>query len=99
MLPRMDDVAFSGKVVVVSAALLVPATVAIGLTGALAWPALVVLLALAVLFVALTLPLWRGVTRSTARRGFIYSGPYLLAVVLAIVANAGLIRVGFPTSL
>ncbi len=99
MLPRMDDVAFSGKVVVVSAALLVPATLLIGLTGVLAWPILVLLLVLGVLFVALTLPLWREVTRPVARRGFIYSGPYLLAVVLAIVANAPLLRVGFPAGL
>jgi protoheme IX farnesyltransferase len=99
MLPRMDDVAFSGKVVVVSAALLVPAAFLVGLTGALTWPVLLVLLALGGIFVALTLPLWREVTRSTARRGFIYSGPYLLAVVLAIVVNAPLIRLGFPTFL
>jgi heme o synthase len=99
MLPRMDDVAFSGKVVVVSAALLVPATVLVGLTGALTWPILLVLLALGAIFVVLTLPLWREVTRSTARRGFIYSGPYLLAVVLAIAVNAPLIRLGFPTFL
>jgi heme o synthase len=99
MLPRMDDVAFSGKVVVVSAALLVPAAFLVGLTGALTWPVLLVLLALGGIFVALTFPLWREVTRSTARRGFIYSGPYLLAVVLAIVVNAPLIRLGFPTFL
>jgi protoheme IX farnesyltransferase len=98
MLPRMDDVAFSGKVVVVSAALLVPATVLIGLTGVLTWPILLVLLALGVIFVALTAPLWRTVTRATARRGFIYSGPYLLAVVLAILVNLALLRIGFPTN-
>jgi heme o synthase len=99
MLPRMDDVAFSGKVVVVSAALLVPAAFLIGLTGALSWPVLIVLVALGGIFVVVTLPLWREVSRVTARRGFIYSGPYLLAVVLAIVVNAPLIRLGFPTSL
>jgi protoheme IX farnesyltransferase len=99
MLPRMDDVAFSGKVVVVSAALLVPAAVLIGLTGVLTWPVLVVLVALSVVFVLLTAPLWTTVTRAAARRGFIYSGPYLLAVVLAIVVNAPLLRIGFPTSL
>ncbi len=98
MLPRMDDVAFSGKVVVLSAALLVPAAVLIGLTGALTWPIVVVLVALGAIFVLLTAPLWRSVTRATARRGFIYSGPYLLAVVLAIVANVPLLRIGFPTS-
>ncbi|MGI0128976.1 MAG: heme o synthase [Thermoplasmata archaeon] len=98
MLPRMNDVAYSGKVVVVSAALLVPAAVLIGLTGALAWPILVVLVVLGAIFVVLTAPLWRTVTRATARRGFIYSGPYLLAVVLAIIANAPLLRFGFPAS-
>lgn len=97
MLPRMDDVAFSGKVVVISAALLVPAALLIGLTGALTWPVLVVLVLLGAVFVILTAPLWRSVTRATARRGFIYSGPYLLAVVLAIVANAPLLRSGFST--
>ncbi len=96
MLPRMDDVAFSGRMVVVSAVLLVPAAVLIGLTGALTWPVFVVLVALGGLFVVLTLPLWREVTRPIARRGFIYSGPYLLAVVVAIVANAPLLRLGFP---
>jgi heme o synthase len=99
MLPRMDDVAFSGKVVVVSAALLVPAALLIGVTGALAWPVLVALLALGAVFVALTAPLWTSVTRSTARRGFIYSGPYLLGVVVAIIVNAPLLRLGVPTSL
>jgi protoheme IX farnesyltransferase len=97
MLPRMDDVAFSGKVVVVSAALLVPAAMLIGLTGSLTWPILVVLVALGAVFVGLTAPLWRTVTRATARRGFIYSGPYLLAVVLAILANVPLLRIGLPT--
>jgi len=96
MLPRMDDVAFSGKVVVVSAALLVPAAALIGVTGALAWPVLVLILALGAVFVAVTAPLWHDVTRATARRGFLYSGPYLLAVVLAILANAPLLRVGIP---
>jgi protoheme IX farnesyltransferase len=96
MLPRMDDVAFSGRVVVVSAALLVPAAILIGFTGALSWPVLVVLVALGGIFVALTAPLWWSVTRATARRGFIYSGPYLLAVVIAIGVNAPLLRVGFP---
>ena len=95
MLPDMRDPAYSGKIVVVSAALLVPATLLIGLTGALAWPVLFVLLALAALFVALTLPLWRSAAPGTSRRGFIYSGPYLLGVVFAIVANLPLLRLGF----
>ncbi len=96
MLPRMDDVAFSGKVVVVSAALLVPAALLIGLTGALAWPVLVLILALGAGFVGVTAPLWHDVSRRAARRGFVYSGPYLLAVVVAILANAPLLRFGFP---
>ncbi|MGA8542404.1 MAG: heme o synthase [Thermoplasmata archaeon] len=99
MLPRMDDLAYSGKVVVVSAALLIPAALLIGFTGALAWPVLAVLTGLGAIFVLLTAPLWRSVTRATARRGFIYSGPYLLAVVVAIIVNAPLLRIGFPTSL
>jgi heme o synthase len=96
MLPRMDDPAYSGRVVVVSAALLVPATLVIGGTGVLAWPVLVVLVALGLVFVAMTAPLWRTVTKEVARRGFIYSGPYLLLVVVAIALNAPLVRIGIP---
>jgi len=99
MLPRMDDVGFSGKVVVVSAALLVPAALLIGPSGAVAWPVLVAVVALSGVFVLLTAPLWRSFSRAKARRGFIYSGPYLLAVVLALVVNAPLVRRGFPTGL
>ncbi len=95
MLPRMDDAGFSGKVVVVSAALLVPAALLVGLTGAVTWPVLAVLLGLGGAFLAVTLPLWRDVTPRTARRGFVFSGPYLLFVVLAIVANAPLVHGGF----
>jgi heme o synthase len=97
MLPRMDDPVYSGRVVVVSAALLVPAAFLIGWTGTVVWPVLVALVALGVLFVAFTVPLWRTVTPRLARRGFIYSGPYLLGIVLAIVANAPLLRLGVPT--
>ena len=97
MLPRMDDVAYSGKVVVVSAALLVPAALLVGWTGAVAWPVLVTLVALGFLFVIVTFPLWKRVTPRTARRGFVYSGPYLLFIVLAVVANAPLLHGGVPT--
>ncbi|HTT73068.1 MAG TPA: heme o synthase [Thermoplasmata archaeon] len=96
MLPRMDDVAFSGKVVVVSAVLLVPAAIGVVLTGAVAWPIGVALVALGVAFVAATAPLWRNVARPAARRGFLFSGPYLLAIVLAILANVALVRAGVP---
>ncbi len=99
MLPRMDDPRFSGKVVVVSAALLVPAALLIGASGAVTWPVLVALLALGLLFVALTLPLWRVVSAKTARRGFLFSGPYLLLVIVALIANAPLVLHGFPTGL
>ena len=99
MLPRMDDPKFSGRMVVVSAALLVPAAVLIGLTGALAWPVLVALLALGLVFVAVTSPLWSAATPRAARRGFIYSGPYLLGVVLAVVANAPLLHLGVASGI
>jgi len=99
MLPRMDDPVYSGRVVVVSAALLVPAALAIGWTGAVTWPVLLALVALGAVFVVVASPLWRTVTPRAARRGFIYSGPYLLGVVLAIVANAPLFRLGIPVGL
>ncbi|HXY46996.1 MAG TPA: heme o synthase [Thermoplasmata archaeon] len=95
MLPRMDDIALSGKVVVVSAALLLPAAFLLGGTGAVAWPVLVILVVLGAVFVALTAPLWKEVTSRVARRGFLYSGPYLLFVILAIVANSPLLAGGF----
>jgi heme o synthase len=95
MLPRMNDVAFSGKVVVVSAALLVPPSILIALIGPVAWPVGVALVALALGFVLVTLPLWREVTPKKARRGFIYSGPYLLGVVVALVVNVPLVHFGF----
>lgn len=94
MLPDMSNAAYSGRIVVVSAALLLPATLLVGWTGALAWPILVVLLALGAGFVWLTLPLWRGAGPATARRGFVYSGPYLLGVVAAVLANVLLLRAG-----
>lgn len=96
MLPRMEDVPYSGKVVVVSAALLIPAALLIGWSGAVTWPVLVLMAVLGGLFVAITAPLWTTVTPRNARRGFIFSGPYLLCVVLAIVANVPLVWAGVP---
>jgi heme o synthase len=96
MLPRMDDPAFSGKVVVVSAALLVVAAAAVGFTGATAWPVSFALVALGLAFVAVTTPLWRTVTKPLARRGFLFSGPYLLAVVGVVALNVAFVRAGFP---
>jgi len=92
----MEDVPYSGKVVVVSAALLIPAGLLIGWTGAIAWPVLIALAVLGGLFVVMTAPLWGNVTRQTARRGFLFSGPYLLGVVVAIAVNVPLLRAGVP---
>jgi heme o synthase len=94
MLPKMNDVPLSGKIVVVSAALLIPSALLLGWTGAVAWPVLLALVALGAAFVAVTLPLWSDVSKRVARRGFLYSGPYLLLVILAIVANAPLLAGG-----
>ncbi|MGP8072774.1 MAG: heme o synthase [Thermoplasmata archaeon] len=99
MLPRMDDLAYSGRVVVISAALLVPATVLVALYGLVTLPVAVALIALGVGFVLVTAPLWSGVTRAKARRGFLYSGPYLLGIVAALIVNAPLVHAGFATGL
>lgn len=99
MLPRMDDVAFSGRVVVVSAALLVPATVLLALFAPVTWPVLVALLALSLGFVLVAAPMWRSTERAVARRGFIYSGPYLIGVVGALGANWVLLAIGAHVAL
>ncbi len=99
MLPRMDDPVYSGRIVVVSTAILLPATVLLALVGPVTWPASVVLLALGGGFLAVTLPLWSEPARSRARRGFIYSGPYLLGVLLALVVNWWLLARGLPPGL
>ncbi|MEM0128702.1 MAG: heme o synthase [Thermoplasmata archaeon] len=92
MLPDMRDIARSGRIVVLSTLLLLPATAVLAATGALAWPIVVVLIALAAIYLVLSLPLWTEVTKEAARRGFVYSGPYLLGVILAIAANFPLLR-------
>ncbi len=96
MLPRMDDPAYSAKIVVVSAGLLIPATILLVVLGPITWPIAVVLIAVAVGFLGVTLPMWRSSERAIARRGFIYSGPYLLVVLVALAANWGLLRAGVP---
>jgi protoheme IX farnesyltransferase len=87
MLPRMEDPAFSAKVVVVSAALLVPASALLLFTAPLLPAVAIAVVALAVLFTALTIPLWRSPGRRWARLGFVFSGPYLLALLILLVAN------------
>jgi heme o synthase len=99
MLPRMDDPSFSGKVVVVSAALLVPATVVLALVGPITWPVAVALIGLSLGFVVATAPLWRATERRWARWGFIYSGPYLLGVLFALVTNWVLLQTGMHAGL
>jgi len=94
MLPKMDQPAYSARVVVVSAALLLPATLLVLWAGPITWPVALVLVALAVGFIAVTLPLWASFDRRLALRGFLYSGPYLVAVVVAIIVNWGLLRAG-----
>lgn len=95
MLPHMDDPARSGRIVVVSCALLLPATVLLLLYGPISDVAAAVLVGAAVAFLIATLPLARSVTPRRARRGFIVSGPYLLAVIVGVVANAYLVAAGF----
>ncbi len=98
MLPDMESPARSGRVVVVSAALLLPATALLIATGVLTWIAVIVLAVAGLGFVVATLPLWTTVTPRTARRGFLYSGPYLLAVIVALVVNLGLRAAGMPAA-
>ncbi|MGC2289848.1 MAG: heme o synthase [Thermoplasmata archaeon] len=95
MLPRMDDPGYSAKVTVISCALLVPATVLLAVVGPIALPAIVALLAVSLLFLVSELPLWRRSDRTTALRGFIVSGPYLLAVIVVVILNWVLVR-GVP---
>ncbi len=96
MLPRMRDAAFSGKVVVLSAALLVPAALLLGLVGPLTLPVVLAVVALGAIWVVVAWPLAREVTRGAALRSFVFSGPYLLGVIVAIVANAPLLHAGLP---
>jgi heme o synthase len=99
MLPRMNDPAYSAKVTVVSCALLVPATVLLILVGPIALPAIVALLAVGFLFLLSEVPLWRHADRKTALRGFLVSGPYLLAVIGVVILNWVLVRGGSAVGL
>jgi protoheme IX farnesyltransferase len=94
MLPRMDDPAYSGRIVVVSAALLVPASVLLVIVAPFAWPAAILVLAAVGAYLALAIPLWRRVDRPVALRAFIGSGPYLLAIIVVLIVNFWLHAMG-----
>lgn len=94
MLPRMDDPAYSGRVVVVAAALLLPASALLVAVAPFAWPAAVLVLVAAATYLAMALPLWRRVDRPVALRAFIGSGPYLLVVIVVLIVNFWLHAMG-----
>ena len=94
MLPRMDDPAYSGRVVVFSTALLLASSGVLVLVAPFAWPAAILVLIAGAVYLALALPLWRRVDRPIALRAFIGSGPYLLAVILGLIANFWLHALG-----
>lgn len=87
MLPRMEDPRYSARVVVISGALLLPATILLLVTAPLLPAVSVSLLLLGGVFLALLAPLWREPERRWARAGFIFSGIYLLAFLLLISGN------------
>jgi heme o synthase len=95
MLPRMVDPAYSARMVVVSAALLVPASALLAFSGPITWPVAIVLVGASIGFVVVTAPLWTVAERRVARRGFLYSGPYLLVLLAALVVNYGLGYLGW----
>jgi protoheme IX farnesyltransferase len=94
MLPRMDDPTYSARMTVLSAALLLPATALLIVVGPIAGPTLVVLWASGIGFLLASLPLVWSPERRAALRGFVVSGPYLLVVVGAVIANWALVRLG-----
>jgi protoheme IX farnesyltransferase len=94
MLPKMDDPAYSGRIVVVSTALLLPASVLLDVVAPFAWPVAVVVIAAAVLWLLIAVPLWRRVDRPVALRAFLTSGPYLLAIIGVLIVNFWLAGLG-----
>jgi protoheme IX farnesyltransferase len=91
MLPRMDDPNYSGKIVVFSTVLLLPATLLVGILAWFPWAVLGALLVLAATFVVLTAPLWTKVNLRVARRSFIYSGVYLVLVIAVVAVHSALV--------
>ena len=87
MLPRMTDPRYSGRMVVFSAGLLFPATALLAVWGNVTVPVAVGLFVAAALFLVSTLPLVWRVDRTSALRGFIVSGPYLIAVLVTLCAG------------
>lgn len=87
MLPDAQNLGRSGRIVVVSAALLVPVAAAFVLLTPRFLVFLGASVALGVIFVGMTGALWRQTSRTAAMRGFIFSGIYLLGIVVAMVAN------------
>lgn len=94
MLPKMDDPAYSGRIVVVSTALLLPASLLLDFVAPFAWPVSVAVVGAAVVYLLLAIPLWRRVDRPVALRAFITSGPYLLAVIVVLILNFWLSAMG-----
>ena len=94
MLPRMDDPAYSGRVVVVSAALLFPASVLLVAVAPFAWPVAIAVLGAALAYLLAALPLWRRFDRPVALRAFLGSGPYLLVVIAVLIVNFWLRALG-----
>jgi protoheme IX farnesyltransferase len=96
MLPNMDDPARSGRIVVLACALLLPATALLLWFGPVTLPAAIILAGAGAAFLYATLPLYRQVTPRAARRGFLASGPDLLAIIVGVVLNAVLASSGLP---
>jgi heme o synthase len=94
MLPKMDDPGYSGRVVVVSTALLLPASLLLDLVAPFAWPVAVAVVAAAVVYLLLAIPLWKRFDKPVALRAFIGSGPYLLAVIVVLIVNFWLSAIG-----
>ncbi|MCL4325150.1 MAG: heme o synthase [Candidatus Thermoplasmatota archaeon] len=86
-LPRSSGVRQSARAVVVSAALLLPPTVAFAFLGTLYYPFLVGGLVAGVLFLLVTTRILADSSRKVAMRAFIASGFYLVAISVAMVVN------------
>jgi protoheme IX farnesyltransferase len=87
MLPNPQSPQRSGQTVVLSAALLLPVTLAFYAFRANYLPFFVLATALGIAFVGITSLLWVSPERRTALWGFIFSGVYLLGIVGAVLVN------------